>query len=215
MMASGVRVARRALRAAAALAVAATIGIALVIPAAAQFEANRRPDRPVVVLPDGPVRSVILKDCTQCHGIDEYGYYAMDRAHWDRLIERMKTAKSGIVAGTNISDQDKEVLLDWLVDNYGPETEPFFRVYVPRPVTDANTLSAAQGQAALEAHCTECHGLDDFAGIRLDETGWRTRLVNEIARGSTLLIQDADPFIEWLARTRGAEPSDQSYNGAQ
>jgi mono/diheme cytochrome c family protein len=196
--------ARPPLRAAAALAVAATIGIALAIPAAAQFEANRRPDRPVVVLPDEPVRSVILKNCAQCHGIDEYGYYAMDRVHWDQLIERMKTAKSGIVAGTNISDQDKEVLLDWLVGNYGPDTEPFFREYVPRPMTEADYLSAAQGNAALEAHCTECHGLDDFAGVRLDVTGWRTRLVNEIARGSTLLIQDADPLVEWLARTRGA-----------
>ena len=44
-----------------------------------------RPTRPQVVPPQGPVRQVIFKNCTSCHGIDDYAYNALDRAGWDAL----------------------------------------------------------------------------------------------------------------------------------
>ncbi len=187
-----------------AFVVACIVACTLAAPADAQLFANRRPDRPDVTLPDGPVRQVILESCTQCHGIDEYGYYAMTRERWDALIERMKTAKSGIVEGTVISDDDKEMLLDWLVANFGPDNEPFFREYVPQPLTEADYLSDAEAASRIEASCSECHQADVVLSARMDEEGWRTRLVNEIARGAPLLIQDADVLLEWLVRTHGS-----------
>src|SRR5215813_12300689 len=45
-----------------------------------------RPTRPQVVPPQGPVRQVIFKSCTSCHGIDDYAYNALDRAGWDAHI---------------------------------------------------------------------------------------------------------------------------------
>jgi mono/diheme cytochrome c family protein len=111
-------------RAPLATAVLATV---VVVPIAAQPPNRGRPARPVVTLPDGPVRQVILGRCTACHGIDEYAYYAMGRDDWRALVERMKTARSGVVEGTKISDADLEVLLDWLVAEFGPDSKPFPR----------------------------------------------------------------------------------------
>ena len=53
-------------------------------PVAAQ---GRGASRPNVVMPDGPVRQVIRKNCTSCHGINDYGFFALDKAGWQILIE--------------------------------------------------------------------------------------------------------------------------------
>src|SRR5712691_11501667 len=98
----------------------------LVMPVAAQ---NRRAQsRPVVDLPRGPVRQVILNNCTACHGIDDYAYYAMERAGWQKLVESMKQK------GATISDDDRSVLLDWLSTRFGPDTKPFPRAQAEGPV---------------------------------------------------------------------------------
>ena len=57
------------------------LAAAVATPVAAQR--NVRPVRPNVTLPEGPVRNVILKSCTACHGIDEYACIAvrLDAAH--------------------------------------------------------------------------------------------------------------------------------------
>jgi len=177
----------------------------LVTPAAAQLFANRRPDRPVVTLPDGPVRAVILKSCTQCHGIDEYGYYAMDRASWLAVIERMKVTPSGVVEGAVISDADRELLLDWLVATFGPNTEPFPRQYVIPELGDDELLADADAEALLEAACGACHSsLTAVTGTSLDANQWRATLTGKIATGAPLLIADTEPLVQWLAgRRRG------------
>lgn len=170
----------------------------LAVPALAQFQNNRRPPRPEVTLPDGPVRQVILRSCTQCHGIDEYGYYAMDRAHWAALVDRMKTARSGVVAGAEITDEDRELLLDWLVAEFGPDSTPMPRQYVVRELAADERLDATAARATLEAACTECHGLERVERARLAENEWRARVTQEIGRGAALLIEDAEPLVQWL-----------------
>lgn len=171
------------------------------MPATAQDRASRRPQRPNVTLPDGPVRQVILHNCTACHGIDEYGYYAMEREAWAALIERMKTATSGAVQGTAISDADREILLDWLVAEFGPTAEPFERQYVVREVTDATRLTDAAALNLLTGACSGCHApLEATIAAGLDEAGWRATLTGKIATGSALLIDEVDPLIDWLLR---------------
>src|SRR5436853_6512725 len=97
--------------------------VSLVIPVAAQ---NRGATRPKVDRPDGPVWQVIRKNCTDCHGIDDYAFYAMDKAGWQSLLETKH--KSPLAEGAPVlSDQDRNVLLDWLVSKFGPASKPFPR----------------------------------------------------------------------------------------
>jgi cytochrome c5 len=149
------------------------------------------------------VRKIILSSCTACHGIDEYGYYAMDRDAWRALIERMKTTPSGAVPGAVISDTDRETLLDWLVANFGPAATPFERRYVVRAVTDETRLSNAQAAALLERACAGCHSpLEPVLETQLDEAQWRSTLTGKIATGAQILVDEVDPLIDWIARTR-------------
>ena len=141
--------------------------------------------------------------CSACHGIDEYGYYAMDREAWHALIERMKRTPSGLVPGAVIADADKEVLLDWLVANFGPEATPFRRQYVVRPVTDETRLDDGEAMRLLDTACASCHSpLGPILDAGLDEPAWRERLTAKIASGVPLLIDEVDPLIDWLRRTR-------------
>src|SRR4029077_1087727 len=93
--------------------VIAVIAAASVSPVAAQLAG--KPTRPQVLPPKGPVRQVIFKNCTSCHGIDDYAFNALDRAGWATLIdtkhEKLKVAISG---------KDRELLLDWVVARFGP-----------------------------------------------------------------------------------------------
>jgi uncharacterized membrane protein len=47
-----------------------------------------RPARPVVIPPQGEVRQVIFKNCTSCHGIDDYAFNSFDRAGWNAYIDK-------------------------------------------------------------------------------------------------------------------------------
>ena len=105
----------------------AVVVAVLVMPASAQNLRGRK--RPIVDLPKGPVRQVLLDRCTACHGIDDYAYYAMDRSGWQALVETMKEK------GVGISDDDRAILLDWLVTKFGPDSKPFPRAQPGGPVT--------------------------------------------------------------------------------
>jgi cytochrome c5 len=181
----------------------ALVAAACLMPASAQLPRNGRPLRPTVTLPDGPVRHVILRSCTACHGIDEYGYYAMGREDWNALIERMKVTKSGVVEGAVISSADQEILLDWLVAEFGPDATPFERQYVLPKLTAADLLSDAEAGALLTRACASCHTpVETVVDTPLDEAEWRRTLVGKIARGAPILLVEVDPLIEWLARAR-------------
>ena len=109
--------------------------------------------------PKGPVRQVIFKNCTSCHGIDDYAYNALDRAGWNALIE---TKHKGL--NVPISDKDRDLVLDWVVAKFGPDSRPFPRAYVPPEIT--TFFSDSEAQALLARACTTCHGLD-----RVNERG--------------------------------------------
>ena len=102
-------------------AVALMIAAAVANSLAAQ---NRGATRPKVDRPDGLVWQVIHKNCTQCHGIDDYAFYALDRKGWQSLLESKH--KSPLAEGAPLlSGKDRDTLLDWLVMKFGPASTPF------------------------------------------------------------------------------------------
>src|SRR5689334_612138 len=84
--------------------------VALALPASAQRGGNRRQ----VELPTGPARKVILKSCTVCHGLDPYATKALDKDGWKKEVDSMKEK------GAIIEDGDAEILIEYLVSNFGP-----------------------------------------------------------------------------------------------
>jgi cytochrome c2 len=173
--------------------------VVLVVPVAAQLAG--RPTRPQVVPPQGPVRQVIFKYCTNCHGIDDYAYNALDRAKWDGLIT---TKHRGL--DVPLPAVDRALLLDWLEVRFGPATKPFPRAYVAPEVT--TFFSDAEGEALLKRACTSCHGIDRVNSARFAPERWRVVTVDMRERGAKLEDEELERLVEWLGRTKGTNDSE-------
>ena len=139
------------------LAAAVTVILAA-IPAAAQ----RKPARPQVPRPDGPVWEVIQENCISCHGIDDYAFFALDKAGWEKLLDA-KHREPRIV----LKDSDKQLLVAWLAEKFGPATKPFPRTYVPQEISEF--FSDPEANRLLNRACTKCHGLDRVENQRNPE----------------------------------------------
>lgn len=158
-----------------------------------------RPTRPQVVLPEGPLRSVILGNCVSCHGIDDYAFHALTRERWNDLLKELHRDQSmKPMAGT-----DHELLLDFLTENFGEDYSPFPRAYFP-PEIDS-FYSDTDGRVALDTICTECHELDRVYETRATIERWRTLLLEMRARGAGLTSDhDMERMAEWLSRVQSA-----------
>jgi hypothetical protein len=181
--------------AAAALGVAAAVSV---VPVAAQF--GGKPTRPQVETPRGPVRQVILKNCASCHGIDDYAYYALDRAGWNALIE---TKHKGLTVP--IAETDRGLILDWVVEKFGPDSTKFPRAYVPPEIT--TFFSDAEAEALLSRACTSCHGPDQVNDARYSLDRWRVITVDMRERGAVLTDEELEKLVEWLGRVKGINPN--------
>jgi hypothetical protein len=178
--------------------VVAAMAAASAAPVAAQF--GGKPTRPQVEPPRGPVRQVIFKNCTSCHGIDDYAYNALDRAGWNALIETKHT-------GLNVplSDKDRDLLLDWVVAKFGPDSRPFPRAYIPPEIT--TFFSDPEAQTLLGRACTGCHGLDRMNDARYSPDRWRVVTLDMRQRGAKLTDEELERLVEWLGRVKGTNPN--------
>ena len=164
------------------------------VPLAAQV--GGRPARPKVSRPDGAVWEVIRKNCVACHGIDDYAFFAQDRAGWQKLIsDKHKTG------GAELSEKDKDLLLDWLAAKFGPDAKPFPRTYIPPEIT--TFFSDPEAKRLMDRACTRCHGLDRVQSARNSEEGWRVTLVDMRQRGAQLSDEELERLVEWLTRVWG------------
>jgi mono/diheme cytochrome c family protein len=166
----------------------------LAVPLAGQV--GGRPARPKVQRPDGAVWEVIRKNCVSCHGIDDYAFYAQDRTAWQKLI--VDKHRPG---DADLGENDRNILLDWLVSKFGPGTKPFPRTYVPPEIT--TFFSDPEAKRLMDRACTRCHGLDRVQSVREAEEGWRVTLVDMRQRGAQLSDEELERLVEWLTRVWG------------
>ena len=163
---------------------------------AAPLAAQRGATRPRVQMPQGPVREVIRKNCTMCHGIDEYAYFSLDAAGWRNLIQTKH--KSGDLS---ISNGDMSLLVDWMVTKFGPTTKPFPRTYVAPEIT--TYFSDPEAKRLLDRACAKCHEVDRINKERRTADGWRVLTVDMRERGATITDEELEKLVEWLGRVRG------------
>ncbi len=175
-------------------AVLAVMAAAMATPAAAQLAG--RPIRPQVTRPEGPVWQVIRKNCTLCHGIDDYAFFALDKAGWQALLESKHKAGDAV-----LSDQDRNILLEWLAVKFGPNTKPFPRTYIPPEIT--TFFSDPEAKRLLDRACTSCHELDRVEKARNPEDRWRVLVVDMRERGAKISDEELERLVEWLGRVWG------------
>jgi cytochrome c5 len=179
------------------LAVALALVVALMAPLAKPAGAQGGAARPEIDRPDGPVWNVIRKNCISCHGIDDYAFFAQDRAAWDALINTKHTGASAV----SLEDNERTLLLDYLVKTFGPDATPFPRGYIP-PEID-RFFTAPEANRLMNDRCTACHDLKQIEDGRHDESSWRVILVRMRERGATLTDEELETLTEWLGRVKG------------
>ena len=167
--------------------------IALAVPC---LRAQNRATRPKVQRPDGPVWAVIRQNCTECHGIDDYAFYALDRAGWQKLIQSKHPGGEAKLASA-----DQDLVLDWLVAKFGPDSKPFPRTYIPPEIT--TFFSDPEARRLLNRACTKCHGMDRVESSRYAEDAWRVKLIDMRERGAQLSDEELERLVEWLGRAWG------------
>jgi mono/diheme cytochrome c family protein len=157
---------------------------------------GNRAARPKVQRPDGPVWEVIRANCTACHGIDDYAFFALDREGWRKLLEQKH--KPG---DADLKASDRDLLLDWLAAKFGPDSKPFPRNYIPHEVT--TFFSDPEAFRLMNRACTKCHGMDRVQGARKPAEAWRVTLVDMRERGAQLSDDELEQLVEWLDRVWG------------
>jgi hypothetical protein len=167
---------------------------------AAPLSAQRGAARPQVVRPDGPVWEVIRKNCTGCHGIDDYAFYALDRGGWTSLLEAKHKGRNLTLSGA-----DRDLLLDWLVSKFGPTSKPFPRTYVPPEIT--TFLTDLEATRLMGRSCASCHDLEVVNRSRFAADRWRVVLVTMRERGAVLTDEELERMVEWLGRVKGINPN--------
>jgi cytochrome c553 len=160
-----------------------------------------RATRPQVVPPQGAPRKVIFTYCTTCHGIDDYAYNALDRAGWDAHLTAKHRADPVAIPAA-----EREILLDWLAERFGPTSKPFPRAYVAQEVT--TFLSDSDADGLLKRACSTCHGVDRVTAARFSPERWRVVTVDMRERGARLADDELERLVEWLGRTKGTNDSD-------
>lgn len=171
---------------------AALLLVSLCGPAAAQGL------RPQVELPDEPVRGAIFRHCSACHGIDPYAYFALDRQGWRMLIDQLHQDDNAVQLGGS----DETALLDYLSEQFGADSIPFPRVYVPPTVTE--TFTDTEARVFMDGVCTECHELRVFKQ-RNTPAKWRDLMLEMRGNGAVLTDVELEKLVEWLGRMRGVE----------
>ena len=166
----------------------------LCLPLAGQV--GGRAARPKVVRPEGPVWDVIRKNCTECHGIDDYAFHALDKAGWQKLIADKHKGPEA-----KLSDADLNLLTDWMAAKFGPDSKPFPRTYVPPEIK--TFFSDPEANRLMNRACTKCHGVDRVSSARKPEEGWRVTLVDMRERGAQLSDEELERLVEWLTRVWG------------
>jgi len=179
------------------LCAAAILWVAVAATVTVDAQIGGRPTRPQVKPPQGAVRAILFKNCTSCHGIDDYAFNSLDREGWNRHLENKH--KDGF--SKLISDSDRTLLLDWLVSRFGPGTKPFPRTYVAQEI---NTfLSDTEAETLLNRSCTMCHQLDRVNNARNSADAWRVVTLDMRERGARITDEEIEKLVEWLGRTKG------------
>ena len=69
-----------------------------------------------IFLKDRPGKSQVITQCAMCHSLDYITLHAtiLDRTGWEKTIGKMID-----VMGAPINDADKQIIIDYLAQNYG------------------------------------------------------------------------------------------------
>ena len=145
-------------------------------------------------LPEGPGKSLVSAQCTNCHALDEALSKRGTMAEWSAIVKTM------IERGAPIADADAAIIAAYLGQNYGPGAPP----PVP-PRTGVAALPDFPGRDVLTSKCTQCHAMSMWTALRQDRKAWDGVMYRMVGRGALWTEDDIRAMAGYLARVRGPQ----------
>jgi competence protein ComEA len=103
-------------------------------------------------LPDGPGKAETQKLCAGCHELDKSFSLEQDRAGWQRTLDKM------VAFGMKASEEELNLVLEYLVKNYPADEAPKLRVNSAPALEFESILSLKRSQAAAVIRYRDEHG---------------------------------------------------------
>jgi cytochrome c5 len=145
-------------------------------------------------LPEGPGKSLVSAQCTNCHALDEALSKRGTMAEWSAIVKTM------IERGAPIADADAAIIAAYLGQNYGPGA--------PAPVpprTGVAALPDFPGRDVLTSKCTQCHAMSMWTALRQDRKAWDGVMYRMVGRGALWSEDDIRAMADYLSRIRGPQ----------
>lgn len=133
-------------------------------------------------LPNGKSAELVQMKCLLCHEADLIIEQRLSRSGWVREVDKM------IRWGAEVSDADKESVIDYLAANFGNKR-----------LTPADSEISRRGAEILEAKCLICHESDLIKQQRLSPAGWTRELDKMIRWGADLSNDEKKTLVIYLA----------------
>ena len=151
----------------------------------------------VAALPEGLAKTLILRSCTECHGLDRITDNRKIEAGWQASVKDM------IRLGAKLTPEDVPVVVTYLVEHFGPARSPVnVASSTPeRTSTDpSQLLPDGEGKGLVLATCVQCHNLRYVVELRKDAAGWRHTVQDMVSRGAQLTAAETKLMTDYLAR---------------
>jgi cytochrome c5 len=142
-------------------------------------------------LPEGTGKALVATACIGCHDLNTAVGRRAAASEWRDIVGRM------VERGAPISSADAAVIVMYLGQHYGASVA----------AAPAATLPDGPGKDVLMARCFQCHGQSMWNDLRQDRRAWQGVLYRMVGRRALWTEQDIDTMADYLARVRGANPT--------
>ncbi len=154
--------------------------------------AQSQPKKPG--LPPGPMQEKARMACLGCHTAQIIVQQQLNRRVWAKEMDKM------IRWGAPVSPEDREALIDYLVQNFGPRENG----------NEEATLPNGPGVEKVRAVCLSCHDAGNIVAEGRDARGW-TRILSKMEDwGAAIPSADRENILTYLVTQfppPGAKPA--------
>lgn len=156
-------------------AAAALLAVSTARVTAAANPAPLAPAAPAVAQDDEKGERLLNAACGGCHDLRPVQSSARDKDGWNEVVQNM------LQKGADVSDQDLPVLLDYLVEHYGP-------------------MPDGRGKDVVLSVCTMCHDLKRIRQGRRSPEEWMETLNSMLNEGAPLSDADYPVVLAYLSK---------------
>jgi|SRR5579864_1973949 competence ComEA-like helix-hairpin-helix protein len=120
-------------------------------------------------LPPGEGQAIVQQKCANCHALKVVTGKRASRQQWSTIVDQM------ITRGADISDDEIDTLLDYLVKNFSPATPQTGaeKGHDRTGQVNVNTASASELAAALDLTVTESTSIVSYRERKGNFKEWR------------------------------------------